>query len=280
MLPAFLRRLEGERVPPLFETVRLVYFDESGSSNDHIQEPVVTVAAVVVHGDLQTLPIEKDAHQVIETLVPENLKRGFEFHAKELFSGSTRTKGWPKSGRHAALTAFMGLIAKHNLPVLNVSVHKAGLWKNTPNPEAFEPDHKRHYPQQVAFSMCAEQVDRWFRAYAPFERGFCIADETSARDALRGSFTVYRMGYEALGRTFRTDHLIDMIYFGDSRQSIFLQLADSCAFFIKRMAMNRADAQPFYEVIASQVNPAPPIAMFEPLGDPWRLRANPKTESE
>ena len=58
--------------------VRLIYLDEAGSSTDEVQEPILTVAATVLHGDLQTLPVEADARAIVETLVPGPYRAGFD----------------------------------------------------------------------------------------------------------------------------------------------------------------------------------------------------------
>jgi Protein of unknown function (DUF3800) len=199
----------------------------------------------------QTLPIEKDAELIIQDLVPEPLRRKFEFHAKELFSGSDQTKGWRREERYEVLRQFMSLVPKHNLPVLHASLLKAGLVKylsSLPPQDVaaiYNSSFERHIVQLVAFNMCAKRAEDWFRANATFERGFCIADETKARSVLRAGFREFRRGILKSDRlAFQADHLVDMIYFGNSHESIFLQLADSCAFFIKRMAMNRPDSRP------------------------------------
>src|SRR5271170_4596656 len=66
----------------LNNSVRLVYFDEAGSSQDESQEPIITVASVLLHGDLQTGPIEHEAAQIIASLVPNDLRSKYEFHGK------------------------------------------------------------------------------------------------------------------------------------------------------------------------------------------------------
>jgi hypothetical protein len=266
----------GCEIPPLDtgegKAVRLVFFDEAGSSTDDQQEPVLTVAAIVVHGDLQTLPIEKDARSIIDTLVPEQFRPHFEFHAKDLFSGSEKFRGWPKdgpTGRYAALGAFMNLIPKHNLPVLSGSINKPGFWKSGGGKIWLDKSEreKKHVPHAVGFMFCIFEVETWFLENAPYERGLCIADETKARAVLKNDLRHFRDGIEFTAeegerRTLQLDHLIDTIYFGNSHESIMLQLADCCAFFIKRTAMGRPDAEPFFRIIRTQSTPSDPRPMW------------------
>src|SRR5581483_5285596 len=236
--------------------------DEAGASQDEVQEPIITVSSVIVHGDLQTGPIEQDAEQIISTLVPQRLRQSFEFHGKELFSGSHRLRGWQREDRYAALRAFMELIPKHNLRVHAMSIVKEGYWRAVAllKPQGFDRDSQPHILHEDAFHSCATLVEAWFRRNANFERGFCIADETKARDKIKGSFSYFRKRppFGLKGEVgLQLNQLIDMIYFGDSRESVFLQLVDCSAFFIKRTVMERADAQPFYSIIERQVAPQP-----------------------
>jgi hypothetical protein len=243
-------------------TVRLVYFDEAGSSQDEVQEPIIAVAAIILHGDLQTGPIERDAGDIIATLVPAELRRDFEFHAKELFSGSTKLRGWRKEDRYAALSAFLQLVPKHNLPVICIGIVKEGYWRAVAHlKERMSREDLTYIIHESAFMNCADAVEIWFRSNANFERGFCIADNTKARDKLKRNFRDFR-GAALVEEQRRLDHLVDTIYFGDSRESIFLQLADCCAFFIKRTMMDRADVEPFYRIIENQVAPKPLRLLF------------------
>jgi uncharacterized protein DUF3800 len=256
MLPAFLCRQENEYVPSIFETMRLVYFDEAGSSFNVDQEPIITVAAVIVHGDLQTLPIEKDAREIVDDLVPPRLRDGFEFHGTHMLRNSGPIRGWPRAERYEALRAFLGLTRKHNLPVIAISLHKRGC--RAAIGERFDElsrERQKHYAHEGAFLLCAASVEEWFRKNAMYERGFCIADDAQSRGVLRGGLGAYRRGWLTLdGKSiFSADHLIDTIYFGNSHESIFLQLADVCAFVIKRTAMKRTDVAEFYDVIRPQL---------------------------
>lgn len=60
-----------------------------------------------------------------------------------------------------------------------------------------------------------------------------------------------------ISEDLKLDHLIDTMYFGNSEESTFLQLADVSAYFIKRMLLGKTDAEPFYKIIERQVTPQP-----------------------
>ncbi len=72
--------LHGEKA------VRIVYLDEAGISNPK-QEPFVTVAGVIVHGDDELNRVENRLKKLVKKYIPEGKRQGFVFHAKEIFHG-------------------------------------------------------------------------------------------------------------------------------------------------------------------------------------------------
>lgn len=240
--------------------------DEAGSSADMERQPIITVAAIIVHGDLQTLPIEKDAGEIVTELVPERLRRQFEFHGKDLFPIHGRYRNWNLAQRHEVFKRFLGLIPKHNLPVIHASLHQENflrLYEQSkpvvvaPPAEEQAIGPREHLPHGAAFLICASDIEVWFRTTAQFERGICIADDTKTKPFLKRNLKGLRIGIASAPGplVLQMDHLIDTMYFGDSRESIFLQLADACAFVIKRMALKRDDTRDFYEIIHPQTWP-------------------------
>ena len=156
----------------------------------------------------------------------------------------------------------MGLFAKHNLPVLTASLDKAGLRRYMASKNIDAP-WSPHFPHEAAFQFCAMRIESWFLTNARHERGLCIADETKAKPHLKSNMQMYRAGVpitlKGEEHLLRFDHLIDTIYFGDSHESVMLQLADACAFFVKRFVMGKADARQFFEIIAPQLEREPYI---------------------
>jgi hypothetical protein len=49
--------------------------------------------------------------------------------------------------------------------------------------------------------------------------------------------------------TTQFKHILDTVYFGNSHESIGLQLADACNFFIKRHHMGDTSAERFFQMI-------------------------------
>src|SRR5437879_4665300 len=73
--------------------VRCVYLDDAGFG-DETNEPIAVVCAVLIEADSQWRKIEADVDRIIETLVPQAHRAGFEFHAKDLFSGTKKNRSF------------------------------------------------------------------------------------------------------------------------------------------------------------------------------------------
>jgi hypothetical protein len=120
---------------------------------------------------------------------------------------------------------------------------------NKRSPNAYPAD-----PHDLAFLLCAERVERWFAKEADQETGMLIGDETRAKAEMKKSLRSYRKVGIPLGiKEERLEHIIDTIHFADSHESFGIQLADFCAYFIKRGAAGKKDSQEFCDAISSCV---------------------------
>lgn len=105
--------------------MRIAYFDEAGVA-DEAQEPFTVVAGVLINGDTQWHSIEAHARKIIETLVPNDLKKGFFFSARRLMGNEFRELLTPQL-RFQLLREVMGTIAQAKLPVGYGAVTRAAL---------------------------------------------------------------------------------------------------------------------------------------------------------
>jgi hypothetical protein len=230
--------------------MRCVYLDEAGLGDER-DEPITVVAAVLVHADQQWRSLEADIQNIIETLVPLPSRRGFEFHAKELFSGS-KSFPWKKSVRHAILAEFVALFQKHRLPILTGASLRVQIR------QLLERQTKK-VPQKLldlaahnfAFLDATRKVDFVLRTLAPDEVGICFADETifQRKDWLRTTLDFLRKMSLTGDQSDRYEHLVDTLYFAASHESLGLQLADAAAFLFKRHMMGKRDSESFYNSV-------------------------------
>ncbi|MBV8775427.1 MAG: DUF3800 domain-containing protein [Deltaproteobacteria bacterium] len=243
--------------------VRCIYLDDAGFG-DEKHEPIAVVAAVLVNADTQWKPIERDIDSIIERFVPEDSREGFEFHAKELFSSSKRTRSWGQPLRHAVLEEFVKLFDKYKLPILPGAANRSEVRKMA----AISVSRGRLKGQNLldlmslnfAFLACSSVVNLWLKMFANREVGICFADKlnTDRVEWLKANLNFFRRNSLNGDPESRWDRLVDTVYWAESHESMGLQLADSAAFFYKRHLMEKADSEHFYSIIEPYV--------FNPFG--------------
>jgi len=100
----------------------------------------------------------------------------------------------------------------------------------------------------IAFRLCLPEIERWFVENAKEDLGIVICDDMTDKKVkgyLQESFVSKRLaiktetrerGEELLVIEDRgeLDHLHDSMYFGSSKYSKGIQLADVCSYIIKR----------------------------------------------
>ncbi len=94
-----------------------------------------------------------------------------------------------------------------------------------------------------------------------------IADETNNQELKKGFRNSYRL-LRAVRPYLRNAqnrlwHAHDAMYFGDSKESVGIQLADLCAYFVQRRLsrtniQNKDEGDLFYDMFAEQVTCAKP----------------------
>src|SRR4051812_24537426 len=95
--------------------MRLIYVDESGTSNaDH--ENVSVVAALVVNPDTQSAALRTDIESLYDRCVPAELRKGYVSHAVEIVAGDDRHL-WPGNSRWDLLYGMLEIPSRHRLPV-------------------------------------------------------------------------------------------------------------------------------------------------------------------
>jgi hypothetical protein len=230
--------------------VRLIYLDEAGRASE-AQEPIFVRAAVIVHADFQWRALDLEVKKLVHSsgLNPE--VSSFEFHAHDLYSSAKRDKYGPKERRWNILRSFLKIIHDNRLPVLWSAVKRRDF-----------AELKRPYSiDQAAVVLCLEEVDKWFRANASEESGLLIVDRTEDEATLRNSVNrmretgqrpIHERNWQPIWSS-GLDHIVDTMHFVDSTHTWGVQMADACAFFIKRHLMGRPDEGGFYATIKSRI---------------------------
>jgi hypothetical protein len=217
--------------------MRLVYVDEAGIGDD-AKEPLTVVAAVIINGDTQWRTIESDIKDLKSDY--SQLDRDTELKANQIFWGQGKFQPWKREDRVILQKTLLGLIKRHNLSI-NIGVVDREYLKSL--------SHIRHVKaQDFALVMCLHETESWFCKHAPGEVGIVIADETDREEVFKHSLQIYRE--HPIGPVkAKFNHLIEPILFADSKETWGIQLADHCAFFMKRFLCQKADSTEFFEII-------------------------------
>ena len=236
--------------------VRLIYSDEAGIGDETI-EPITVVAATVIHADQQWPLINNAIEKIVEELVPENRRVTFEFKASALFAQLG------KGNNDLILRRFLSIFTEFNLPIAVGAFDRAAVR------QFLKPENRSaiiyQATQNSAFLVCATHVETVFRMFFPHERGLWIADETRAKLPMKITLHDYQKmaAFPNIPST-HFEHIIDMAYFGDSKDSRGIQLADACNFFVKKHLMKNPSAERFYDIIKTQIISGEP--QIHPLG--------------
>ncbi len=251
--------LDGENV------TRFVYVDEAGISNP-AHEPFVVVAGVIVHADKQLNELERRLQGLVDKHIPAAERAGFVFHAKELFNGGGKVfrrdnGGWPLSKRLEIANDLAAIPVKMKLP-LAFGIVQRSRWPLTFDASDM-PAKERSIGQHVtAFMSCAMQVEMWMRSNTSNEVTMMIVeDNEQARKIIKDTQNQHRQPsvVDSFGpaerKYFPFKKIKSSPLFEQKQDSPALQIADFCAYVMKKRAMGDAryadlvsQLQPFYAV--------------------------------
>jgi hypothetical protein len=256
--------------------MRLIYVDDAGLSNPH-HEPFTVVAGFILHADSLWKTLERELASIIERHIPPEIRPGFVLHATELFSGGkTLTRDqWPRERRWAILDELVALPARYQLPVVFACVDRAhyGERSSGKNPSKQDLMIGGH---AAAFFAAASFCERWLRKNAPEEIAVIVAENNDQSRGLiqyahgfaRDQKLAEEWGFAVPGH-FPLTRIIDTPHFASKTQVSLLQLADACAFSIKKRLVGARDSERFFlpladHLISSRKEGVPPIRTSSP----------------
>jgi hypothetical protein len=231
--------------------------DEGGISQ---HEPIAIVAGVYVHGDDQIIPLEDELDALIRRHIPEQDWPGFVLHAKDIWHGAKYFRDrntWPWERRAAILDDLVQIPGKLETPIVFSRLVKAtAAERHNPRGEmsAHAFDVSCH---AIAFSGCVLRVEEFMRHIWPTEIAQIVAeDNPSARQTIKGVTDLFR-NPDRLNRgdlqsvdILPLERIRGSIQFADKNEYRPLQLADACAFLIRRRFVRHDDrSERFYRVL-------------------------------
>ena len=228
--------------------VHLAYLEDTGTRDK--KSPFQVMAAVIVKDrDFHLLEVRTGAIAAREVVPPERWNKFEEFHAWELYGGYGVFDGVHQDIRFNAIRLLLEGI-KHV---------KASIVYGAVNNKLFNQKlYSSADPQDVCFKICMEGIEAVIAKIEPPELVLLIADDTGNKQikrAFRQSFRNYRPHLtQPIFPVGSLWHLHDDMYFGDSKESVGIQTADLCAYFIgKHLKGTDPAAEYFYKIIENSI---------------------------
>jgi uncharacterized protein DUF3800 len=223
----------------------LAYADDSGTRDRG--KNFQLMCAVIIE-DKRFTDMEILLAAAAETLIPADKMDKFEeFHAWELFGGYGPFDGIDQSSRFQVIEALLTMVGQYQFPIVYGAVDKNRLAEKV---------FGSADPLDVCFRICMEGIEDWIGKILPHELSILIVDEFQQKDKaiLRKSFRSLRKQI----RPYKPDspkiwHFHDDMYFGASKDSIGIQLADLCGYFIAKHLENDVSAEGFYGLIKDRI---------------------------
>lgn len=231
----------------------LAYLDDSAQPDQQV------ICAVLIPAD-QFEVAEMMSALTIENLIPEEHSEKFEeFHATELYWGKGVFGGISQTLRYAAIANLLQSLRACNAKVaygaVNLKAHRRSQFGSA-------------LPQDVAFRRCVLGAGEWLagqrreeergREYESKFNALFIMDEAAQGDKatqvqLQRSYRLLRTRFSFSDSDLPTLPFHDDMYFGDSRFSLGIQLADVCGYFIARHLAGEIDSDGFYKIIEAHI---------------------------
>lgn len=200
---------------------------------------------------------EMHAALAIENLMPEEERHRFtEFHASELYNGTGTFEGILQSSRFAAIANLLKCLNSCNAKIAYGAINLPELRKGS-----FGSANVR----DVAFRRCVLGIEDWLWKMVLGEMGkenygseytaMFIMDEVAQSDKqtryiLQSSFRSLRSRFRFSAKdSGQISFVHEDMYFGDSRYSVGIQLADLCSYFVGRHLCGKEDSEGFYGMI-------------------------------
>ena len=258
--------------------MQLVYLDEAGISNK-AHEPHLVVAGVIVNPDEKWKDLERYFADFTAELFPEHVNvygRHLIFHAKDIWHGSGKfdRSQWSREERMKILTRLARVPKQFELPVIygHVDQNEAEHRIQSANPKATRAEIQ-NMVQSAAFFRAVSRVEKWMEESAPDQVAMLIAEDTDRVKEMIGHIHASYTDRTQKPRpgVFQSNHIVDTVYFAKKQDSIILQIADHCAFLLKRHFMGCRHSDELVAEIAPQVasrtSGATAIQMIIPRSD-------------
>ncbi len=234
--------------------VRNAFLDEAGTSHPE-HEPFLVMAGVVINADTQWLEVEEYLWSLLEEEydpVPENAF----FHAHALYMGRTpfdERNGWDQKRRFEMLETLANIPKLFQLPVVFACFERKNA-QDIPEVEGMTDPNTRALALTAA--MCMMKVERLMQVAQLDEVAkVTIEDSPQLRNQLRDMTRLLRnwpqelIDDEFAAQCLPLRKVVGTPQFEMKQDASLLQIADTCAYVIKRQMMRDSKIEQFFKPI-------------------------------
>ena len=223
----------------------LAYLDDSGSRQKDRKFQVLT-AVLIKDQEFFNTELMIGVSLEDNVIPPEKLAEFEEFHAWELFGGYGVFDGVDQRLRMITVEFLLKIVRSQELPIIYCAIDLPLLKSK---------EYASANPLDMAFRLCARGIEDWLAKNAPDDFVLMIADDCGKdKVTLKNSFRELRPKRRPPDWSWGSlEHVHDDMYFGDSKESIGIQLADLCGYFISKHLEGDPSGQGFYEIIKDQI---------------------------
>jgi Protein of unknown function (DUF3800) len=228
------------------DLVRIAYLDEAGQDK---QIGFVVVAGVIIHGDRHPQLVAHELDKLARKHFPDCDPRKIVFHAKEIFAGGRPFDKYDKlQDRLPILGDLARIPGRIGVPIVFGIFGKRGF------------DKKLKTSAHVsAFKLCIGAADLWVRKHHPSENAFVVCEDNESvrgtlKDAQNSLIDASRLEGEG-GHLlpWPMEHIYESVSFQRKQDSRILQLADTCAFIIRRKFERLSNIDELFEIVRPQI---------------------------
>ena len=270
--------------------MHLAYFDETGI--DGYSSVVMFGALIVPTGTFGAASVMH--HNAVRQVLPASDLDDFqEFHASALYLGKDFFEGIDESKRFLAILTLLAAVRAEKMPFIYAAVDRRKFAATHP------PPFGANKPLHAAFHMCLLGVEEWAtqnhsRPDNPpntkildwEDTYLCILDNcenNNLKKEYRNTYRTLRRKHPFAGSpNNRLWHAHDDMFFAESTDSLGLQIADLCNYFVRLHLEGisekdgvlhlegMAKKNAFYELISPQVICAKPSPEWQQYGHLFR----------
>jgi hypothetical protein len=232
--------------------VRNIYTDEAGTSPAP-HEPYRVVIGLIVHADTQWFPALQRFGELLQG-VPHQYRKNFSFHAKDLFARN-KYPNWDYEERKELMRDVMRIPFEFDIPIA-VSAVKKGAHDWTAWPE--KKMSTTMVDHLIAFTFCMFAADYYLRTRCKDEVAQVIAEHNESMHrylqqgldlarmrALQAECTIDNGETRQTIGELKVERIIDEIHFTHKFRAPFLQIADACAFALRRAFSEQNEGKEF-----------------------------------